>query len=301
MTEPKQRYYPASYPTVIGVGAADGSAPASFSQRCGVSVLAQGSELEVLSIRNGQNTQRESGSSYSCAIVSGICAKLIAGHPEKTPAEIRSMLFESAADICTVGFDEDSGWGLVRTAAEKERQPFLDVEPSAWYFDAVGSVYRLGIMNGVGGERFSPEQFISRGAFVTVLHRMAGCPMSQYSDFKDVSKEAYYAQAVGWASQIGIVQGINAEEFCPEAPVTREQLITMLYRLYMSYDTDLFLVDAKQQYSYADRAEVSPFAEAAMVWALQNDLLPLRNGLLEPRAEATRAETATLLAAIKPQ
>jgi subtilisin family serine protease len=112
-TTPDLCYYPASYDTVIGVGALrkDGKI-ASFSQRHGVSLVAPGDALKVLDLQ-GQATTA-SGTSYAAAQVTGAVAALLAKYPELTPAQVRELLFDRAKDLGEVGFDADSGYGALQ-------------------------------------------------------------------------------------------------------------------------------------------------------------------------------------------
>lgn len=109
---PLSKFYPASYSTVIGVGAIreDGDV-ASFSQRSGVNVVARGDNIKVKSLDGTLKTVF--GTSYSAGTVAGIVANLIISHSQKTPLEIRELLYSSATDVCEVGFDESSGYGVV--------------------------------------------------------------------------------------------------------------------------------------------------------------------------------------------
>jgi len=112
-TTPDLSYYPASYDTVIGVGALrkDGSV-ASFSQRHGVSLAAPGDGLKVVNHKG--NTVTVSGTSYAAAQVTGAAAALMAKSPGLTPAQVREQLFSSAKDIGAAGFDADSGYGVLQ-------------------------------------------------------------------------------------------------------------------------------------------------------------------------------------------
>lgn len=112
-TAPESSYYPASYDTVIGVGALrkDGKV-ASFSQRHGVSLAAPGDALEVVDLR-GQTTTA-SGTSFAAAQVTGAAAALLATSPDLTPAQVRERLFDSAKDLGAAGFDADSGYGALQ-------------------------------------------------------------------------------------------------------------------------------------------------------------------------------------------
>lgn len=114
-THPERVYYPAGYDGVIGVGAADGRQCAAFSQRCGVDVLAPGVNLPIVTNRNAAKCERKSGTSYACAYISGVCGQLLTQNPNLTAAEVRAELFAMAQDIGEVGYDTDSGWGVVKT------------------------------------------------------------------------------------------------------------------------------------------------------------------------------------------
>lgn len=107
-------YYPAAYPTVLSVGSAEGDSAAVFSQR-GADLLAEGVELPVPTNKNGARPTTVQGTSYSCAVVSGICARLLARHPTLTPERVREALCAFAEDILEPGFDAQSGWGILPT------------------------------------------------------------------------------------------------------------------------------------------------------------------------------------------
>lgn len=114
-TAPERVYYPAAYDGVIGVGAADGEQAADFSQRHNVDVLAQGVDLPTATNRNSAKAQTRSGTSFSCAVVSGLCAAIWAAEPELSADEVRERLYAAAKDVGEPGFDTDSGWGIVST------------------------------------------------------------------------------------------------------------------------------------------------------------------------------------------
>ena len=114
-TAPERVYYPAAYDGVIGVGAADGEQAADFSQRHNVDVLAQGAGLPTVTNRNSAKAQTRSGTSFSCAVVSGLCAAIWAAEPELSADQVRERLYSTAKDVGEPGFDADSGWGIVST------------------------------------------------------------------------------------------------------------------------------------------------------------------------------------------
>lgn len=109
--------------------------------------------------------------------------------------------------------------------------PFVDVLPGSYYYQAVLWAVENGITNGIGTNTFSPEMSVSRAQAMTYLHRSAGLVSSSYyAPFTDVSDNAYYASAVRWALSRGITNGTSPTTFSPDAPCTRAQIVTFLYR-----------------------------------------------------------------------
>ena len=173
--------------------------------------------------------------------------------------------------------------------------PFNDVNAGDWFYDYVEYVYNNGIMDGVDNGVFSPNTETTRGMVVTILYRLAGEPnVRGGNDFSDVASSAYYADAVTWASNAGIVNGTSATTFSPNALVTREQFAAMLYR-YMQYtgaDTS-----ARASLSgFADAGKVSPYAADAVAWAVAEDVLNGRSATeIAPQGNCTRAEVAAMI------
>lgn len=110
--EDGKTYYPAAYESVIAVGSADGDQVAPFSQS-GADILAEGVDLLTATNHNATTPDLVSGTSYSCALISGICARLITAHPELTPENVRKTLYSHAKDLADPGFDLRSGWGVI--------------------------------------------------------------------------------------------------------------------------------------------------------------------------------------------
>ena len=109
---PDAAYYPASYPTVIGVGSANGDVAADFSQRGdSVFLLADGYHLKTATNQVGKKTKLLSGTSYSAAIVSGVVASMLTECSSLTPADVREILSKSCVDVMAEGRDNDSGYG----------------------------------------------------------------------------------------------------------------------------------------------------------------------------------------------
>ncbi len=172
--------------------------------------------------------------------------------------------------------------------------PFVDVEKH-WALDAIKYAYENKLMNGVDASKFAPDATLTRAMLVTVLYRMAGSPaVSGESRFTDVASGEWYAAAVKWAADNGIVEGVSEHTFAPTANITREQFAAMLYRYaqYMKYS----VADTAELDKFADAESVSDWAQAAMKWAVGAGLITGRTATtVAPGGTATRGEAATLL------
>ena len=178
----------------------------------------------------------------------------------------------------------------IRTAAHSRVSGFGDVPQTSWFADAVKYVSENKLMNGTSTTAFSPNENMSRAMLVTVLYRMSGETAEADSSFGDVSSSAYYAAAVNWASSKGIVNGMGADAFSPNASITREQLAAMLYRYAgePSVSADLS--------AYTDAVSISPYAEKAVEWCVAKGILSGKSATrLAPQDTATRAECAAIL------
>ena len=171
--------------------------------------------------------------------------------------------------------------------------PFVDVNAADWFCEAVRYVYARGMMGGTGANTFSPGGTTTRAMIVTILHRLEGTPAAAGSAFTDVPAGQYYAQAVGWASSVGVVNGYGDGTFQPDAPITREQMAAILCR-YAQYKG----VDVSRRADltrFPDSAKVSPYAAEPMGWAVESGLITGMDGQLAPGGSATRAQVATIL------
>ena len=172
---------------------------------------------------------------------------------------------------------------------------FTDLDSGAWYYDAVSDVVDQGLMKGVSGTSFAPDQQVSRSMLATVLYRMSGETWEgDRAGFPDVEPNTWYSDAVDWANAAGVVKGYDTGLFGVNDNITREHLVTMLYRYWLhlggdaSVQTDLTV--------FADAGTVSEYAREAMAWAVAQGLIQGRPGnLLAPAEGATRAELCTIL------
>lgn len=177
---------------------------------------------------------------------------------------------------------------------------FTDVTSSIGrtYLDAINYVSDNGYMTGVSSTQFSPNTAITRAAFVTVLCRISG-DTNTYNDasvFTDVSSSSIYYNAIGWAVNKGIASGITSTTFAPNNTVTKQQLMTFLYRYagLMGYDqtTNEDLTQA------TDYSNISAYARTPISWAYEYGIVT-RDSLTEsvnPYQNIDRKNTALFIA-----
>lgn len=172
--------------------------------------------------------------------------------------------------------------------------PFNDVSYGDWYYNAVQFVYSKGIMDGVDYYKFAPNGTITRGMIVTMLWRMAGEPFEMpVTSFTDVEIGRYYTTAVAWACRNGIADGMGESTFGPNDAITREELVTLLYR-YAQYFGHSCIGTSIE--GFADAGSVSSYAYNAMCWAYKAGVVTGTTGSrLNPQGTASRAEAAQMI------
>lgn len=178
----------------------------------------------------------------------------------------------------------------------KDKDGFSDVGPNDWFYDEVLYAVDNGLMNGVGGDLFAPNDPTTRAMIVTILYRLEGSPaVSEAAPFSDVAAGQWYADAVAWASANDIVKGFPDGTFKPDELITREQFVTILYRYAQFKGYDVSVGEDTNILSFNDALEVSDWANAAVCWAVGAGLMQGDDqGNLNPQAPASRAEAAAL-------
>ena len=177
--------------------------------------------------------------------------------------------------------------------AAEETEQYSDVEANAWYANSVYYARDNDLMNGTSTSTFSPNLVMTRGMITTVLYRMAGSPsleeIGMEDPFTDVSSDAWYASGIYWARAEGIVSGYGNQLFGPDDPVTREQMVTILWR-FADQPT------AERENTFSDNSQISNWASDAVSWASTQGVVAGKPGnLFDPSGQATRAEAAVIL------
>lgn len=188
-------------------------------------------------------------------------------------------------------------WESCTGGAECPAHLFTDVNPSAWYHEAVDYVLVNGLMNGYGNGLFGPEDILSRAQLCQIVYNLGGQPATTGgSAFADVADGAWYADAVTWAAENGIVGGYGGGLFGPEDNITREQLAAILYRYAQTKGYDVSVGEDTNILGYTDALKISEYAIPAMQWACGTGvIMGVTESTLLPQGSATRAQVATML------
>jgi len=172
---------------------------------------------------------------------------------------------------------------------------FIDVV-NHWALDAIKYVTEEGLFYGTTESTFSPNAVMTRGMFVSVLGRFAKVSGNGVSDFTDVNEDEYYAPYVAWAAEKGIVSGTSANTFAPNAPITREQAMTILYKYADFIGSDVSNIEGMAINEFSDVNNISAWAKTAVRYGLNASVIRGRtDGSFDPQGTATRAEIATML------
>lgn len=173
---------------------------------------------------------------------------------------------------------------------------FRDVTSTHWAFDSVERAAELGLVTGYSDGTFRPDTPVTRAQFVLMLWRMCGKPAAaKAASFADASAD-WYQDALSWAVEKGYVNGLSDTRFGPDAPITRQQAMAILFRLNGGQSgTELTLTGIYEQ-TFADSTTIASWAKDATWWAVYHELVSGVGGSrIAPEANASRAQIAAIL------
>ncbi len=176
-----------------------------------------------------------------------------------------------------------------------DTSPYKDVSTKRWSYDEIMYATENGFMNGKGGGLFAPEETMTRAMVVTVLYRFQGEPEVKFSArFKDVKAKDWFANAVLWAAEKEIVNGVEDGVFAPNDSITRQQLAAILQRY---APVEYIKTEERRDITgYKDYKKVQAYAREAMSWANATGLITgVTTTTLEPASGATREQFAVIL------
>lgn len=202
--------------------------------------------------------------------------------------------------------------GSVAAVSAAEELPFVDVAAGSWYYDDVCYVVDSGVMVGVKSDKFDPDGTVTRAMVATIFWRMQGAPeQTAPSSFTDVPEGKWYSEAIAWAKETKIVEGVGKGKFEPDGEITRQDLMTMFCR----YAAQLDGQELPEKYPsemlmrFGDAESISAYAKKPIQWAMtcgltrgskegsgmNQETRVVDRGVLEPTATATRAQLAAIL------
>lgn len=171
---------------------------------------------------------------------------------------------------------------------------FPDLDSSAWYHEYTDYVISNNLMHGFEDGTFRPGDTLNRAMLMQALYNLEGRPAVTGEDpFTDTDAETWYADAILWGAQQGLIKGYGDGKFGPADPVTREQMVTVFHRY--SAVKGYSLTEGSYD-QFTDKDGVNSFAEAAMRWAVGSGLLNgMGDGILMPTGNTNRAQVATVI------
>ena len=199
----------------------------------------------------------------------------------------------------TITVTDPEGEELVKAeipaAIPEPETKFEDVDTTPWAEEAIHKMAGLELVNGTGGNKYSPVAPMTRGSLATVLHRLSQGKTDYETAFKDVAQGKYYTEGVAWAAKAKVVTGYTTDVFAPDDVITREQLAVMLarYAKLIGMDTK---ADVKALDQFADGENTGSWAADGVAWCVENGILKGKGqNDLDPTANVTRAEVAVML------
>ncbi len=164
-----------------------------------------------------------------------------------------------------------------------------------WAEKEIIEICKRGILKGTDNNNFEPDSTLTRAMLVTILYRLENEPSVASAKFTDVKSDEWYSDAVAWAAENGIVNGVSENEFAPNDSITREQLAVMFYRYanYKKFDTS---IQAESSLSYSDADSIDEYAKDALRWISESKIMYGKtDSTINSKDGASRAEIAVIV------
>ncbi len=216
---------------------------------------------------------------------------------DKHELEKMACTYDQNTGLATFSTDHLSHYvvGCETAAVTPWANPFSDVKEGDWFYGAVQYTAQKELFNGTSATTFAPKANMTRAMLVTVLYRLEGKPaVTGANAFSDVKSGKWYSDAILWANDNKVVEGYGNGKFGTNDNVTREQMVTILYRYAQMKGYDV--AKTADLAKYSDAGKISTWAGPAMQWAVAEELINGRTKTtLAPKGTANRAEVATVL------
>ena len=172
---------------------------------------------------------------------------------------------------------------------------FIDIDDYDWAKDSINALARDGVIKGTSENTFSPSANITRADFTILLVRAFKLESGNTENFDDVNANDYFASELSTARNTGIVNGIGENRYAPRNPITRQDMMLILYRALNKLGIKLKASDAAEANTYADYSNVSDYAKEAVEALVNAGIVNGKSGKIAPKDFATRAEVAVIL------
>ena len=192
---------------------------------------------------------------------------------------------------------------FAQTVLELDLKPvsYKDVPAGHWAEEYVVAASEFGITTGTGNGMFSPGGTVTRAMLVVMLSRLhqnadGNAVIAGDAAFPDVAESMWCADEISWAADLGLINGYEDGNFGPNDPVTRQQLVAILYRYAVAMEYDVSVGEDTNILSYSDATELSEYAFPAMQWACGEGVVSgYTDGSLKPWNQANRAQMVKIL------
>lgn len=172
---------------------------------------------------------------------------------------------------------------------------FVDLMEHDWSKEAIYKLAEKGIVNGTSESTFAPEQQIKRADYLLLMVRMLGLTANVVDNFSDVADDIYYYKEIGIAKALGLTDGVGDNKFTPEEPITRQDMFVIACRMMKKLNKINTQGETTILNKYNDSAEVSEYAKIDFATLVELGLVKGSDNLLNPKNNATRAETAVFV------
>ncbi len=279
----------------------------SFTVSAEKPVLDQSSDATLSEVKVGEYTVTKSGNDYTVNVPEGADVTKLPLTLTATDSKVQGITVNGTAYTAGMEIDLTTAAKIVVTAEDGTTaeytltavvgadpqpwtNPYTDVKEGDWFYDAVKYVNQNGLMEGTSANKFSPRSDLTRGMFAQILYNAAGKPSVTWTNkFSDVKEGDWYASAIIWAADQGVLAGYGNGTARPKSSITREDLVSLLWRYEGSP------APTSTTLNFSDASKVSSYAKDAMLWAVENDIVTGTSGKLNPQGNAMRAEAAQML------
>ncbi|MCQ6561498.1 glycoside hydrolase domain-containing protein [Paenibacillus mendelii] len=175
------------------------------------------------------------------------------------------------------------------------KKTFADTANYAWAKKAIEVLASKGVINGISDRQFAPSQAVRRADFVLLLVKALGLTAASEQQFSDVKSTAYYAEALGIAKTLGIATGVGGNQFNPDTPISRQEMMVLITRAMTIAGKKLPAGAASDLAGFADQGSIAPFAADSIAALVKSGIVTGSEGKINPVGHASRAETAVLI------